>query len=193
MSSSSGISKYFNKYYQSNVQKVKYVLTEVEKACLKEIGRYARDEARERVPGKTGNLKKNISYQIRRKDKSVRLGVKRKAFYGLFVEKGHKIVPKGFHINQRTGKMVKPGALSLQNSIVGIRKDGTTYTKRRWRNAISMEFGGKTIPARPFLAPAVKENVDHIRLIAGKYFKEIEKDNITIGLLGPDDGERDDS
>ncbi|MFA5715839.1 MAG: HK97-gp10 family putative phage morphogenesis protein [Candidatus Paceibacterota bacterium] len=193
MSSSSGVSNYFNKCYQSNIPKVKYVLTEIEKACLKEIGRYVRDEARERVPVKTGKLKKNISYQIRRKDKSVRLGVKRKAFYGLFVEKGHKILPKGFHMNQRTGKMVQAGHLSLQDTSVGIRKDGTTYTRRAWKSAISMEFGGKNVPAKPFLTPAVKENINHIRLIAGKYFKEIEKENIDIGLIGPDDGERDDS
>ena len=126
--------------YQSHIPKVKYALTEIEKACLKEIGRYVRDEARERSPFKTGRLKKNISYQIRRKDKSVRLGVRGKAFYGMF-----------------------------------------------------FEFGTRKLKKRPFLTPAVEENIDHIRLIAGKYFKEIEKDNIAIGLLGPDDGERDDS
>jgi HK97 gp10 family phage protein len=126
--------------YQSNFPKVKYALTEIEKACFKEIGRLVRKDAKGRINSRTGNLKKNINFQVRRKDKSVRIGVKRKAFYGIF-----------------------------------------------------LEFGTSKISAKPFITPAARENALQIRMIAAKYFKEIEKEILAINLGGTDDGEGDDS
>jgi hypothetical protein len=49
-----------------------------------------------------------------------------------------------------------------------------------------IELGTQNIAPDSFLEKTVKENIDHIRLIAGKYIKEIEKENIDIGLLGGD-------
>ena len=135
-----------NKNYKSNIPKVKYALTEIEMACFKEIGQLVRNVARDKCKHLTGRLFININYQIRRKEKSVRLGLKRKAFYGMYYE-------------------------------FGTKKGGPS---------------GGGITKQSFLTSAVLENIDRIRLIAGKYFKEIEKENIEIGLL-TNDGEKDDS
>ena len=50
-------------------------------------------------------------------------------------------------------------------------------------HAHMLEFGTKKMRARPFLAPAVLENVDEIRKIQGKYLKEIEDENRAKGLI----------
>jgi HK97 gp10 family phage protein len=49
-----------------------------------------------------------------------------------------------------------------------------------------IELGTQNISPDSFLEKTVKENIDRIRLIAGKHIKEIEKENIDIGLLGGD-------
>jgi len=46
-----------------------------------------------------------------------------------------------------------------------------------------IEFGTKKMAARPFLRPSVHENIDEIRRIEGKYFKEIENENRARGLI----------
>ena len=46
-----------------------------------------------------------------------------------------------------------------------------------------IEFGTKKMAAKPFLRPSVMENIDQIRLIEGKYLKEIENENRARGLI----------
>jgi HK97 gp10 family phage protein len=198
-----------NKNYKSNINKVKYVLTELERAALKEIGIFVAGEARKNAPigiyrdmngnvlfsrriktskGKVdhrpGTLKRNIGYSIRRKEKSVQIGVRGKAFYGRFVEKGHKLMTRdvaaeGFYINKR-GQIAQRGMLKLTKP---------KGKKTKWRNISAAEFGGRNVPAHPFLTPAAEKNINQIRIIAGKYFKEIEKENIDKGIIGIGDNE----
>jgi HK97 gp10 family phage protein len=187
-----------NKNYKSNISKTKYVLTDLERAALKEIGIFVAGEARKNAPigiyrdmngnvllsrriktskGKVnhraGTLKRNIGYSIRRKEKSVQIGVRGKAFYGLFVEKGHKVVTrdmtaKGFYINKR-GQIAQKGVLKLT------QPEGK---KKKWRNVSAVEFGGRNVPAQPFLTPAAERNIPEITRIAAKYLKQIEQENI---------------
>jgi hypothetical protein len=49
-----------------------------------------------------------------------------------------------------------------------------------------IELGTQSISPDSFLEKTVFENIDRIRLIAGKHIKEIEQENIDIGLLGGD-------
>ncbi len=81
-----------NKNYQSNLPRVKYVLEENEKAALKAVGKFTRAEARRILSTvaveRSGTLRKNIASYVRRKTKSIEIGVKKKAFWGLFLEKG---------------------------------------------------------------------------------------------------------
>lgn len=66
-----------------------------------------------------------------------------------------------------------------------------TYTRDRARrkkypyayHVHLVEFGTKKMAAKPFLRPAVMENIDQIRLIQGKYLKEIENENRARGLI----------
>lgn len=170
-----------NKFtYKGNVPKVKYVLTEIEKAALKEVGRFVTKEAKnnlsEVTEKRTGLLKRSIGYWVKRKDKSVQVGVRKKAFYGLFIEKGHRILPKGFYINKR-GLMAQKGTKKLT---------GGEGQKRRYR-ASTVEFGGNTVPARPFLTPAAQDNIPEIRKIVGQYMAELSKENVTV-KTGGDEG-----
>ena len=46
-----------------------------------------------------------------------------------------------------------------------------------------VEFGTKKMSAKSFLRPSVFENIDQIRLIQGKYLKEIQDENRARGLI----------
>ena len=59
------------------------------------------------------------------------------------------------------------------------RKKGYTYAF----HAHLVEFGTKRSRARPFLKNSVLTNIDQIRLIQGKYLKEIENENRARGLM----------
>ena len=66
-----------------------------------------------------------------------------------------------------------------------------TYTKERANkkkyiyayHTHLVEFGTQRMAAKPFLRPSVMENIDQIRLIQGKYLKEIENENRARGLI----------
>ena len=172
-----------NKNYKSNIPKVKYVLNELEEGALKEIGKFVVKEARQRIESKSYRLSKAIAYYLRRKEKAVRIGVrghgKRSAFYSNWVEKGHKILLKNQYFNEKSGKAVQ--------TFRAKSKFGGTYLLKK--RSISFEFGGRTVPPHPFLTPAAEENISQIRIIAGKYFKEIEKENIEKGYVERNDPE----
>lgn len=126
--------------YQSKANQVKVVMTELERAALKEVGKFLRKEVKSRVPVDQGTLKKNVGTWVKRKDASLQIG---------------------------------------------------TYTRDRARrkryiyayHAHLVEFGTRNTRARPFLRPAVLENIDQIRIIQGKYLKEIENENRAKGLI----------
>jgi len=59
------------------------------------------------------------------------------------------------------------------------RKKGYIYAF----HAHLVEFGTKAMPATPFLRPPVLNNIDQIRLIQGKFLKEIENENRARGLM----------
>ena len=46
--------------------------------------------------------------------------------------------------------------------------------------------------AKPFLRPSVLENIDQIRLIQGKYLKEIQDENRARGLINEAEEESND-
>lgn len=55
-----------------------------------------------------------------------------------------------------------------------------------------VEFGTKKMGAKPFLRPSVFENIDQIRLIQGKYLKEIQDENRARGLINEAEEESND-
>lgn len=59
------------------------------------------------------------------------------------------------------------------------RKKGYTYAF----HAHLVEFGTVKMRARPFLKFSVMNNITEIRLIQGKYLKEIENENRARGLI----------
>lgn len=161
-------SKYDNKNYKSNIAKVKYVLEENEKAALKEIGRFLAKEARQNVEAVTtkrsGILRRNIGYFIRRKTKSVEVGVRKKAFYGVFVEKGHKNIGKGSYFDERSGKVRKP---------VAFLKLG----------ALKTEFGGSMTKPHPFLMPAIERNIDAVKEIIKKHMGGVTNGTLPASVV----------
>jgi HK97 gp10 family phage protein len=76
----------------------------------------------------------------------------------------------------------KKGAPILQ---VGVYSRERAQRKRYYYayHAHLIEFGTKKMTARPFLRPAVMDNIDQIRIIQGKYLKAIENENLARGLI----------
>lgn len=126
--------------YTSNAKQVKHMLTELERAALKEVAKYLRKKMKSRVPFGQGVLKKNIGTWVVKKNASLQIGVytrdraKRKGY------------PYAYH-------------------------------------AHLVEFGTKRTRANPFLSSTVMEHINQIRLIQGKYLKEIENENRAKGLI----------
>jgi len=85
------------KGYTSNIKKVKYKLEESEKKVLKELSKMLLKPIRQKAKKISGNLRKNIKTSINRKEKVLEIGIKKKAFYGSFIELGtDKIRKKSF-------------------------------------------------------------------------------------------------
>jgi HK97 gp10 family phage protein len=64
-------------------------LTEGENKALTEIAKMLVPKMRKRAPrGATRKLRKYIRYQKRRKDKALKIGIYKQAFYGSFAELG---------------------------------------------------------------------------------------------------------
>lgn len=126
--------------YKSNTREVKRVMSELERAALKETAKFLRKVIKAAVPVDTGTLKKNIGTWVKKKDASLQIGV-----------------------YDRTRA----------------KKKGYKYAY----HAHLVEFGTVKTPAKPFLKPSVYNNIDQIRLIQGKYLKEIENENRAKGLI----------
>lgn len=60
--------------YQNNANKVKYVMTELERTALKEVAKFLRKKVKTRVPVDKGVLKKNVGTWVKRKDASLQIG-----------------------------------------------------------------------------------------------------------------------
>ena len=88
----------------------------------------------------------------------------------------------------KTGALVKvrPGRLRRSIGFGIMRKFKYLQIGSKAFYAPMIELGTQYISPDSFLEKTVKENIDQIRLIAGKHIKEIEQENIDIGLLGGD-------
>ena len=136
--------------YISRSNEVKDMMTELERAALKEVAKFLRKEVKRRVPVDQGTLKRNVGTWVKT------LGKRMKG-----EAKGTPILQIGVYDRRRA-----------------LRK-GYTYAF----HAHLIEFGTKKSAAKPFLRPSVLENIDQIRLIQGKYLKEIEDENRARGLV----------
>lgn len=61
--------------FESNAKQVKYIMTELERAALKEVAKFLRKQVKARVPVKSGTLKKNVGTWVKKKDGSLQIGV----------------------------------------------------------------------------------------------------------------------
>jgi HK97 gp10 family phage protein len=144
--------KYDHANYKSNVARVKYVLTEEETNALKEIGKLGAAAVRANAPvGKTKRLKRYIGYSLRKKDKSVQIGVKSKIYYAGFVELGHRVVPRGHYYHKKSGEIKKPQ----------VRKGFSKYS-------------GKMVPGKKFTINAIEPLIPKMQEIIKDYLKRLE-------------------
>lgn len=89
-------------------------------------------------------------------------------------------------LKKNVGSWVKKsrsgGSPSLQIGVYTrerAKRKGYTYAY----HAHLVEFGSVRSGAQPFLRPSVTNNIDQIRIIQGKYLKEIENENRARGLI----------
>jgi len=137
----------YKENYQSNLPRVKYVLTEQEMNALKLIGRTLAREVRKDTPlGPTRKMRKNITYHVIRKTKSVQVGIRSKIFYAAFVELGHRIGNKTTGYLKKAGRSGKKGGTSLGS-----------------------------VPAHPFFMKAIDRNVAAVKKIVMDHLKATER------------------
>jgi len=83
--------------YTSNVDRVKYTLSELTRAALRDVGKYLTKEFRLAYYGnfkkRRGKVGKFTQYWVRKIDCDLQVGLKPNAFYGGFQEKGSSKTP----------------------------------------------------------------------------------------------------
>ena len=104
--------------YESNCDRLQYTLTELERAALRDTGKFICNRARQKIKRRTGRLAKNTQYWVRKKQETpdLQVGFKPNGFYGIFQEIG-------------TEKYKKIGALSdsAEDNVNEIRKIQAQY------------------------------------------------------------------
>lgn len=64
-----------NVRYESNAKNVKHVMSELERAALKETAKFLRKEIKAKVQKKSGVLRKNVGSWVKKSDASLQIGV----------------------------------------------------------------------------------------------------------------------
>ena len=104
--------------YESNCDRLQYTLKELERAALRDTGKFICNRARQKIKRRTGRLAKNTQYWVRKKQETpdLQVGFKPNGFYGIFQEIG-------------TEKYKKIGALSdsAEDNVNEIRKIQAQY------------------------------------------------------------------
>lgn len=104
--------------YLSNCDRLLYTLKELERAALRDTGKYICKETRKKIKRKTGRLAKNTQYWVRSRQETpdLQVGFKPGGFYGLYQEIG-------------TSKQKKIAALSesTQSNVAEIQKIQAQY------------------------------------------------------------------
>ena len=104
--------------YESNCDRLQYTLKELERAALRDTGKFIFNRARQKIKRRTGRLAKNTQYWVRKKQETpdLQVGFKPNGFYGIFQEIG-------------TEKYKKIGALSdsAEDNVNEIRKIQAQY------------------------------------------------------------------
>lgn len=123
-----------------------------------------------------GNLDKLNAYALKEIGKYLREEVRKNT---------KKSVGKRYY-TAKSGKRVevRPGRLRRSIGYWYRRREKDLQIGSKAFYAQMIELGVYGRGPDSFLEKTVKENIDRIRLIAGKYFKKIEQENIDIGLLG---------
>ena len=96
----------------------------------------------------------------------------------------NSVVTRTYKKKDGTLVKIRPGRLKRSIGFGIMRKFKYLQIGSKAFYAPMIELGTQNISPDSFLEKTVKGNIDHIRLIAGKHIKEIEKENIDIGLLG---------
>ena len=105
-----------NVEYVSSVDRANYMIFELARAALRDVGKFISAKTRLKIKKRTGRLAKNIQYWVRKKECNLQVGFKPGGFYGGFQEFG-------------TSKQPKIGALkdSTYENIDEIRKIEAQY------------------------------------------------------------------
>lgn len=78
--------------YESNCDRLQYTLKELERAALRDTGKFICNRTRQKIHRRTGRLAKNTQFWVRKKKDTpdLQVGFKPKGFYGIFQEIGTK-------------------------------------------------------------------------------------------------------
>lgn len=82
--------------YEGNVDRILYTLKELERAALRDTGKFICSKTRKKIKRRTGRLARNTQYWVRSKQKvpDLQVGFKSGGFYGLYQEIGTNKYPK---------------------------------------------------------------------------------------------------
>ncbi|MGN0489405.1 MAG: HK97 gp10 family phage protein [Ruminococcus sp.] len=97
--------------YISNVDRIKYTITELIRAALRDTGKYICNRTRQKIRRRTGRLAKNIQYWVRTKQATpnLQVGLKPGGFYGMFQEIGapNRHIPRTAALTNSTQENVE--------------------------------------------------------------------------------------
>lgn len=86
--------------FTDSVDRTQYFIDELVRAALRDVGKYVCKVCRLKVPKRTGRLRRNIQYWVRKKENDLIVGYKAGGFYGGYFELGtEEIQPQHYLYN----------------------------------------------------------------------------------------------
>lgn len=170
--------------YKSNIDRTKYTIKELSRAALRDVGRLivrrARDRSRirnhmsatvmkSRFHGKDGAF----SWWVRKQETDMQVGIKHDTWYGVLQELDDGVRAPSQRTTPRKKRNRKPK----------VDPNAPQKQKKKKKKRKQQPLGHQ------ILITAVKESIDDIRRIEGRYLSAIEDENRALGLIKDEETE----
>lgn len=80
--------------FTDNVDAANYLIEELTRAALRDVGKFVCKLTRQKIKRRTGRLAKNTQYWVRKRETDLLVGFKKGGFYGGYQELGTEKIPR---------------------------------------------------------------------------------------------------
>jgi len=81
-------------YFEESVDRANYLIEELTRAALRDVGKFICKLTRKKIRRRTGRTSKNTQYWVRKRETDLLVGFKAAGWYGSYQELGTEKIPK---------------------------------------------------------------------------------------------------